>query len=378
MCWPGSSDPTGIAAANGQQVARVMSQTRLQAIDCDIHPSVPSMRALLPYLDDYWRETVEARGIASLESISYPRHAPLTARPDWRVESGQAATDLAAVRTQLLDHFDVRLAVCNCLYGVQLVFDAYMAKAFASALNDWTAREWLDPEPRLRASIVVPLQDPEFAIEEIERCAPDRRFVQVLILAMGELPLGRRAYWPVYAAALRHALPIGIHAGSSYRHPVTSVGWPTTYAEDYASQAQGFQAQLTSLITEGVFRQFPDLKVVLLESGVTWLPAYLWRLGKFWRGLRFEIPWVDRPPHEVVRDQVRLTIQPLDAPAEAGVVSRIVEHLRSDAMLLFATDYPHWQFEGDAVLPDGLPDDLIEKIAVANPLETYPRLRETA
>jgi uncharacterized protein len=355
-----------------------MSCPRLQAIDCDIHPTVPSMRALLPYLDDHWRETVEARGIASLESISYPRHAPLTARPNWRDASGQAATDIGAVRADVLDHFGIRLAICNCLCGIQLVFDAYMARAFASALNDWIAREWLDPEPRLRASIVVPLQDPEFAVEEIERCAPDRRFVQVLVLAMGELPLGRRAYWPVYAAALRHGLPIGIHAGSSYRHPVTSVGWPTTYAEDYASQAQGFQAQLTSLITEGVFRQLPDLKVVLLESGVTWLPAYLWRLGKFWRGLRFEVPWVDRPPHEIVREQVRLTIQPLDAPAEAGVVSRIVEHLRSDAMLLFATDYPHWQFEGDAVLPDGLPGDLIEKIAIANPLETYPRLRETA
>jgi uncharacterized protein len=350
----------------------------LGVIDCDVHPSVPSMRALLPYLDDHWRETVEARGIASLESISYPKNAPLTARPDWRDASGQAATDVGAARAQLLDHFGVRLAICNCLYGVQLVFDSYMARAFASALNDWIAREWLDPEPRLRASIVVPLQDPEFAVEEIERCAPDRRFVQVLVLAGGELPLGRRAYWPVYAAALRHGLPIGIHAGSSYRHPVTSVGWPTTYAEDYASQAQGFQAQLTSLITEGVFRQFPDLKVVLLESGVTWLPAYLWRLGKFWRGLRFEVPWVDRPPHEIVRDQVRLTIQPLDAPTDAGVVSRIVEHLRSDAMLLFATDYPHWQFESDAVLPDGLPADLIEKIAVANPFETYPRLRETA
>ena len=47
-------------------------------------------------------------------------------------------------------------------------------------------------------------------------------------------------------------------------------------------------------------------------------------------------------------------------------------------MLLFATDYPHWQFEGDDVLPVGLPADLIEKMAVANPLETYPRLRETA
>jgi uncharacterized protein len=90
------------------------------------------------------------------------------------------------------------------------------------------------------------------------------------------------------------------------------------------------------------------------------------------------VPWVDRPPHEIVREQVRLTIQPFDAPTHAGVISRIVEHLRADDMLLFATDYPHWQFEGDDVLPVGLPADLIEKMAVANPLAIYPRLRETA
>ena len=33
------------------------------AIDCDVHPQVPGMGALLPYLDPFWRESVEARGI---------------------------------------------------------------------------------------------------------------------------------------------------------------------------------------------------------------------------------------------------------------------------------------------------------------------------
>ena len=29
------------------------------AIDCDIHPTVPDIKALLPYLDEYWRDSVE-------------------------------------------------------------------------------------------------------------------------------------------------------------------------------------------------------------------------------------------------------------------------------------------------------------------------------
>ena len=84
-----------------------------------------------------------------------------------------------------------------------------------------------------------------------------------------------------------------------------------------------------SLICEGVFVKFPKLKVVLIESGVTWLPAFLWRLSKFWRGVRNEVPWIDRSPHEIVRDHVRRTIQPLDAPA-VGEMSPALDHLDSD------------------------------------------------
>jgi uncharacterized protein len=45
-------------------------------------------------------------------------------------------------------------------------------------------------------------------------------------------------------------------------------------------------------------------------------------------------------------------------------------------MLLFSSDYPHWHFDGDDALPAGLPAELLGKICVENPLETYPRLRD--
>jgi predicted TIM-barrel fold metal-dependent hydrolase len=343
----------------------------LRAIDCDVHPTVPDIQALAPYLDDHWRDSVEQRGIPSLESISYPPNAPLTARPDWRGAKGLAATspaDLAPV----FERFGADAAILNCLYGVQLVFNEDMAAAFARALNDWVAREWLARDARLRASIVVPLQNVEYAVDEIERWAGDRRFVQILLLAMGEVPLGRRSLWPVYAAAERHNLPVGVHAGSAYRHPVTSLGWPSYYAEDYAAQAQAFQSQVASLITEGVFAKHPTLKVVLIESGVTWLPGFLWRFSKFWRGLRTEVPWVDRSPAEIVRDHFRLTIQPFDAPDDA--VERAIDHLRCDDMLLYASDFPHWQFDGDDALPPGIPAGLRRKVLVENPIATYNRL----
>jgi predicted TIM-barrel fold metal-dependent hydrolase len=352
--------------------------THLHAIDCDAHPTVPGMKALLPHLEEYWRDQVEERGISSLESISYPPNAPLSARADWRGKGGLAGTDVGELCRTVFGRLGSSLAICNCLYGVQLPFSEDMGRAFTRALNDWLVKEWLDRDQRLRASIIVPMQNVEYAVEEIDRCAADKRFVQLLVLAMQETPLGRRHNWPIFAAAERYGLPIGIHAGSAYRNPVTSLGWPSYYTEDYVAQAQGFQSQVTSLITEGVFAKFPKLKVVLIESGVTWLPGFLWRFSKFWRGLRTEIPWVDRPPDEIVRDHFRLTVQPFDAPEDAQAAERAIEHLRSDDILLFASDYPHWQFDGDEAMPQAIPASLHRKIMVDNPLATYARLKETA
>ena len=186
-------------------------------IDCDVHANVPGMQALLPYLGEQWRDSVIDRGLNSLESISYPPNSPLTARADWRGKSGEPPNTLDMLRTNALDRWHIDVAICNCLYGVQLLFSEDMAAAFAKAVNDWLAAEWLDRDTRLRGSIVVPMQNAEYAVAEIERCAPDRRFVQILVLAMGEAPLGRREYWPIFAAAERHGLPVGIHAGSSFR-----------------------------------------------------------------------------------------------------------------------------------------------------------------
>ena len=345
-------------------------------IDCDVHPTVPGMKALLPYLDEHWRETMVRRGIDDMVTISYPTTNPLTFRSDWRDATGRTATTVEDLARQALDPFGTTLAICNCLYGAQAAFSEDMGAAVARAINNWIVHEWLDRDPRLRASIVVPQQNPEMAVAEIERLAGDRRFVQVLLLVSGELTLGRRHYWPIYEAAQKHGLTIGIHAGSMYRNPTTPIGWPGSFTEEYVNQATAFQSQLTSLITEGVFTKFPDLTVVLMESGVSWLPAFLWRLTKYWKGLRSEIPWVSDPPASIVRDRVRLTIQPFDAPPDEGGVMRLMEHIGSDEMLLFSTDYPHWQFDGTDALPAGIDPALAKKIMAENPLRTYPRLRK--
>ena len=246
-----------------------MPQPTQGAIDCDVHVAVPSVGALLPYCDDYWADQFRIRGIDRLDFslTAYPPNAPLSARPDWRPKQGAPGTDLNLLRAHL-DRFGLRAAIAQCLHGSMALHSEDMAAAFCRAINDWMRAEWLDAEPRLFGAITVPMQSPDQAAKEIERCAADPRFVQILLPAMTDMPLGRRYYWPIYQAAERHGLTIGIHAGSMFRHAPTPTGWPSFIIEDYAAQAQAFDSQLLSLITEGVFAKFPCLTVVLLESGI--------------------------------------------------------------------------------------------------------------
>jgi predicted TIM-barrel fold metal-dependent hydrolase len=343
-------------------------------IDCDVHPAVPNLRALLPYVDPYWRDSFVERGIPGFEANTYPPNSPLSHRPEWK--SSKAALSVDGLTSAVFGGSKAGVAICTSLYGAELPYSEDMGRAVARAVNDWVRHEWLDKDDRLRASIIVPSQSVEFAVEEVERCAADPRFVQIKLMVMQESPLGRRSWWPLFAAAEKHGLPIALHPGSTYRHATTALGWPTYYIEDYVSYAQAFQSQLSSLVCEGVFKKYPALKVVLLESGVTWAPTFLWRLSKLWRGLRHEVPWVDRPPVEIVREHVRFTVMPFDAPPDEKVLERVLDHLGSDDVLLYASDFPHWQYDGNDPLPPHLPTSLRNKIKVDNPLATYPRLRK--
>jgi hypothetical protein len=349
------------------------------AVDCDLHISVPSTKVLLPYLDTYWREAFLTRGI---DKISWtmtcdPPNAPISGRPDWRPSGGRPGTDIGLLRTKALDAFGTTIAIANCLYGGAALHSEDMASVVCRAVNDWIAAEWLSREPRLRASIVVPLNNPELAAEEIERRVDDKGFVQVLLMAMGEQLLGRRHHWPIYRAAERYGLPIGVHAGSVHHQPPMA-GWGSHFLEDYVAQSFGFESQVLSLVAEGTFAKFPNLKFVFLESGVSWLPACLWRFNKTWRGVRAEVPWVKRPPVDLVREHIRLTIQPFDEPDGGSRLERIVEQLGSDRMLLFSTDFPHWHYEGLDALPIDVSSTLARRILFDNPVETYSRLCDLA
>lgn len=350
-------------------------QTTETMIDCDVHNYLADHRELFPYLPERWRRHLDMVSITitgSYPGSYYPKEHPYAARVDAWPPGKLPGSDLDFMRKQLLDEWQIDYAILNTLHfaGQQRV--TAFAQALATALNDWQIAHWLDPEPRLRAALIVPHEDGELAAAEIGRCAHDRRFVQVLLPVRTREPLGRPKYWKLYEAAAHNDLPIAIHFGGSPGWPITGVGWPSFYFEDHTGMAQSFQSHVISLVCEGVFETFPSLKIVLVEGGFAWLAPLLWRLDASWKRLREEVPHVKRLPSEYIREHFWFTTQPIEEPPKPIYFQQLLAHLDMNDRILFASDYPHWDFDSPAqALPSSLAPELRRQIMSENAKALY-------
>ena len=348
------------------------TRRKMPVIDCDIHNAVPSHKALHPYMSERWRRHLEMVGTPARNGSYIPRGVPYAARKDAWPPSGKApGSDLKFMQDQLLDHWNIEYGVLNCLIFQDMRSVEFNA-ALSRAVNDWQIEEWIKPDPRLRASILVPFEDGDLAADEIDRLGDHPGFVQVLLVARTMEPLGRRRYWKIYEAAVRHDLTIGIHFGGLGVGSITSAGKPSHYIEDHAGMCQVVQTQVTSLVCEGVFEHFPTLKVVLIEGGFAWLPPLMWRLERSWKMLREEVPYLKRSPSEYIREHFWLSTQPMEEPPKQEYFQQLLEHINADEKLMFATDYPHWDFDSPGhALPKNLNPNLRRRIMAENARALY-------
>ncbi len=327
---------------------------RIGAIDCDLHPALPSMQALLPYLSAHWRDQVVLRGIDGLDSSSYPVRVPANARPDWRLGHGKPGSDPDLLRAQALDAFGLRFAICNCLYGVPAVYNADFAAALARAVNEWIAREWLDrdtPAARVHRGAAAGCRARRGGDRALRRGPPLRAGA-----AAGH---GRDAARPARALAdlshRRAPRPAGRHPCRQHlpprAHPVTA--GPPTISRTRSCSRTPSRRNCSAWFPKACSRAFPISASCCSNPASPGCRNFLWRATRTWRAMRAEVPWVDRAPADIIRDHVRVTLQPTDAPPRPEDMARVLRHLGADQMLLFSTDYPHWHFDADEALPAG-------------------------
>lgn len=355
----------------------------VKLIDSDVHHVLQNFRQLFPYLSAKIRHRIEpAMGPKANDRNGFrmPRrayfHPYSTSRGDTVEEDGtQHASVPQLVKADLLDRYDIAYAILlgNDALALSGIPDPDLAAGIATAYNDWSIDVWLNYDPRFKLSIVVAPQDPIQAVQEIERLGEHPGVVQVFVPQM-DLLLGKRHYWPIYEAAQRYGLPVVFHVGSEsagINGPQVAIGAPTYYIEVQSGVISIGINNVISLVCEGVFEQFPRLKVVFLEYGWTWIPGLMWRLDREWKSLRAEVPWLKRPPREYILEHMRFGLQPLEDEMPLAHLHQTLEMMSAERILLFATDYPHWDFDDPSYVAQRIPKHMRQRILIDNARELY-------
>jgi predicted TIM-barrel fold metal-dependent hydrolase len=294
-------------------------------------------------------------------------------RADAVPEAGGPGSDPDLLAKQLFREAGVDLAILlpAGLYGTANPEHDIVLRA---ATNLWVAETWLGKyncEGRFRASIHVAVGDPAAAAAEVEKWAGHPGFVQVEIDPYLPDPLGHPKYRPLHEAAARHDLPLALHiSGTPGMYRLSPVGFPSYYAEQHPTYAMSAVPHVVSMVTEGVFDRLPNLKLVLVEVGVSWLGPLLWRLDHVLGAYSSEVR-LARKPSEYMHDHLRLTTQPLEEPDDLHTFHRFLRWLDAEHTLMFSSDYPHHDYDDPAWVARRIPAEWRSRVFAENARELY-------
>jgi predicted TIM-barrel fold metal-dependent hydrolase len=351
-------------------------RTKRSIIDTDIHAGVPRDE-MLKYMPRVYREQVANFGwrLPTQGGMFLNGGTNASMQDEVHVDDGTEDSYLKFMRGRHLDKYNIEYGIMTGGgYEVHAATDTDFAAACCSAHNDYYIERYVEREKRLKGSILIPKQDPLLAVKEIDRLGGHPGMMQVVVSNGAQKPYGQRFYHPIYEACVRHNLPFTIHVsmeGLGINYPPTGAGHVTNYIEYRAARAQVMMAHIASFIFEGVFDKFPELKVVVMEAGMLWIAPFIWRLDQDWKALRHQTPWVKEPPSEYYRRHFRVTSQPIELPPKKDLFLPMMEAISAETNLMFASDYPHWDFDSPVHAFPKMSDSMWERIFYQNAAELF-------
>jgi predicted TIM-barrel fold metal-dependent hydrolase len=257
-------------------------------------------------------------------------------------------------REQAQDGVVAEVVYPNWALTTAFVGDPELQLALAGAYNDWADAQ-LNTVHRSLPVALIPMADVDAAIVEAQRCAALGFRALSLPARVEQAEYNDDRYDPFWACAVELGLPVTFHSGTGYEPRVSRGRGANVLNYVLAAQGDGPRVLLT-LAAGGVLDRFPDLRVVTVETGASWLG------------------WVMTQADEVYEDHAMFARERLsDRPsafirrqcAATFMVDPVAVRNRSVTgtdVLMWGNDYPHpegtWPQSPDAATAqfDGVDD----------------------
>ena len=252
------------------------------------------------------------------------------------------------------------------------IADDELRAACMRAYNDW-AREFNAADPnRLVALADIPSHDPKHAADELERVAKLGHRGAIVHQFQGSDPIYEPAWERFWDVAEDHRLPISVHLGPGTHSLKPQLGsW--RMPAFVAIVPMQLDEVLAGMVFSGMLEKRPNVKLVLGEAGLGWIPYVVGRLDhehhKYYDKVQDHRLGV--LPSEIFARQVYVTYE--DEKLGVELIPRI-----GVGNVMWASDYPHgdstWPHSRQAVADSpvsGLGEEAMRRVVCDNCAEIY-------
>ena len=217
------------------------------------------------------------------------------------------------------------------------------------AYNRWLTSEILPGDDRLKALIYLPMCDGDAALRTVEEFGDKPGVAGFNITSLRYRPVHHNHNMKVYAAIQERGMPLGFHAGPTWEDQ-----WMSQLDRFIGIHALSFvlcnMVHLTNWVIHGLSERFPNLPVIWIESGLAWIPFMMQRLDNEYLMRSSEAPALTKLPSEYMKEMY-YTSQPMERH-DLKLLQSTMEAMNAETQLLYASDWPHWDFDAPSTIWD--------------------------
>lgn len=359
-------------------------------IDADFHLQIPN-EAFFPYVrDDAVLEKIERHG------------APEKTYMGWKgtyaseTDSVGNAQGIAATSEEIIEArkdmaIDVTIVNAGLKFPNAARYPTIMNE-LTRAYNDYVLDQVVDPDNGVYATLLLPVWDVDFTVEELERVGDREGFVGAHQWFSRAKPFGAIEYDPIFEKLIELDLPLTLHPSAAYSSRFSQIGDTMRSYVEVSTTSMGhvMMANVMNMIMTGVFEKFPDFEVVIQEAGTLWIPYAAYRGDEIYQSYPEDVALVERmqeldrqylekQPSECIFENMYTTTQPIALPKRSDLAEAALKLTHAEEMYMFSSDWPHgtvdapnWMFDNNKI-----DDSLRASIAHENAAKVY-RLPEGA
>ena len=348
--------------AHARKQAHQRNYDDMVIVDCDAHHyENENFDEILPFMEnDVLRQlsmssrTKGGRGAFLPSSVGYQdmggRVTRYPMRSTEKTESGRQRD------VQLGERWMDAMGVdYSCLFPTGMLNIGMHPQKEVEVELCWAYNRWLTekvlPETggRIYSMLCLPLSDPDASLRQVEAFGACKGVTGFMVTTVRNIGVHDNALMKVYRAIEERGLTLAFHSGPNWQEPVFK-----SCNRFLSVHALGFSfyniLHCTNWVINGMGERFPKLPVIWIEAGLAWIPFLMQRLDHEYMLRPSEAPLLKKKPSEYMRDMYYST-QPMEIQ-DIDAMKTTFRMMNAETQLLYASDYPHWDFDRPSTIYD--------------------------